>query len=165
MDFKFWIMNFLSPSYNWFFPKKFDTSGDQMNHAQMPTLFSTKFRWVLPGSLQILVSLFFVFGNLGCVIFFTMVSVCKARQARLLKNVNKHFHNFVGQNQRKTKNKMGWKAHLSVSIETVVLFMWTYFFVCGARSRNDWLHMHLRQQCIPCTAAKIQQTKIAVTKI
>ena len=41
----------------------------------------------------------FVFGNLGCVIFFTVVSVCKARQARLLKNVNKHFRNFVGQNQ------------------------------------------------------------------
>jgi hypothetical protein len=28
-----------------------------------------------------------------------MVSVCKARQARLLKNVNKHFRNFIGQNQ------------------------------------------------------------------
>jgi hypothetical protein len=45
----------------------------------------------------------FVFGDLGCVIFFTMFSVCKARQARLLKNVNKHFRNFVGQNQQKTK--------------------------------------------------------------
>ena len=44
----------------------------------------------MPGSFQILVSLFFVFGNLGCMIFFTMVFVCKARQARLLKNVNKH---------------------------------------------------------------------------
>ena len=52
----------------------------------------------MPGSLQILVSLFFVFGNLGCVVFFTMVSVCKARQAGLLKNVNKHFCHFDGQN-------------------------------------------------------------------
>jgi len=57
----------------------------------------------MPGSLQILVSWFFVFGNVSFVIFFTMVSVCKARQARLLKNKNKHFHNFISQNQRKTK--------------------------------------------------------------
>ena len=59
----------------------------------------------MPGSLrtQILVSSFFVFDDLGCVIFFMMVAVCKARQARLLKNVNKHFCKFVGQNQRKTK--------------------------------------------------------------
>jgi ERCC4-related helicase len=60
----------------------------------------------VPGLLQILISLFFVFGDLGCVIFFTMVSVCKARQARLLKNVNKIFRNFVGQNQRKNENGM-----------------------------------------------------------
>ena len=53
------------------------------------------------GSLQILVSLIFVFGSLGCVIFFMMVSVCKARQTELLKNVNKHFHNFEGQDQQK----------------------------------------------------------------
>ena len=46
--------------------------------------------YLMPGSLQILVSLFFVFGSLGCVIFFTMVSISKTRQARLLKNVNKH---------------------------------------------------------------------------
>ena len=59
----------------------------------------------MPGSLQILVSSFFVFVNLGCVIFFTMVPVCKARQARLLKNVNKRFCHFVGQNQQKTKRK------------------------------------------------------------
>ena len=45
----------------------------------------------MPGSLQILVSSFFVFGSLGCVIFFTMVSICKARHARLLKNVKKYF--------------------------------------------------------------------------
>ena len=57
----------------------------------------------MPGSLQILVSSFFVFGDLGCVIFFKMVSVCKARQARLLKSVNKHFRNFVGQTQQKMK--------------------------------------------------------------
>ena len=31
-------------------------------------------------------SSFFVFGDLGCVIFFTFVLVCKARKARLLKN-------------------------------------------------------------------------------
>ena len=60
----------------------------------------------MPGSLQTLVILFFVFGNLGCVILFTMVSVFKARQARLFKNVNKHFRNFVSQNQQKTKNGM-----------------------------------------------------------
>jgi hypothetical protein len=57
----------------------------------------------MPSSLQIFVSSFFVFGDLGCVIFFAMASVCKARQARLLKNVNKHFRNFVGQNQQKPK--------------------------------------------------------------
>ena len=48
----------------------------------------------------------FVFRNLGCVIFLKMVSVCKARQARqarLLKTVNKHFYNFIGQNQQKRK--------------------------------------------------------------
>ena len=33
------------------------------------------------GSLQNLVSSFFVFCDLGCLIFFTMVSVCKAREA------------------------------------------------------------------------------------
>ena len=66
---------------------------------------------LVPGSLQILVSSFFVFGNLGCVIFFMMVSVFKARQARLLKSVNKHFRNFVGQNQRKTK-KQKWDVKL-----------------------------------------------------
>ena len=59
----------------------------------------------MPGSLQILVSSFFVFGDVGCMIFFKMVSICKAR---LLKNVNKHFPNFFGQNQRKIK--MGRKA-------------------------------------------------------
>ena len=48
----------------------------------------------------------FVFRNLGCVIFLKMVSVCKARQARLLKTVNKHFYNFIGQNQRFTTK--GW---------------------------------------------------------
>ena len=37
-----------------------------------------------------------------------MVSVCNARHARLLKNVNKHFHNFVGQNQQ--KNEKGMKS-------------------------------------------------------
>ena len=63
----------------------------------------------MPGSLQ-MVSSFFVFANLDCVIFFTMVSVRKARQARLLKSVNKHFHNFVGQKQRKTKSKNGMKS-------------------------------------------------------
>ena len=46
----------------------------------------SKEHWIyLPGSLQILVSSFLVFGDLGCVIFFTMVSLCKARKARLLK--------------------------------------------------------------------------------
>ena len=35
-------------------------------------------------------------------IFFKIVFVCKAIQARLLKNVNKHFRNFVSQNQQKT---------------------------------------------------------------
>ena len=48
---------------------------------------------------------------------------------------------------------LNWLLDLSVSIETVVLFVWAYFFMCGARSRNDWLHMHLRQQCIPCSMA------------
>jgi hypothetical protein len=56
----------------------------------------------MPGSLQILVSSF-VFGDLGCVVFFMMVTICKARQARLLKNVNKHFSNFIGQKQQKKK--------------------------------------------------------------
>ena len=59
---------------------------------------------LVPGSLQILVSSFFVFGNLGCITFFKMVSVWKARQERLLKNANKHFCNFVGQDQQKTKS-------------------------------------------------------------
>ena len=63
------------------------------------------FRTLVPGSLQILVSLFFVFSKLGCLIFFMMVSVSKARQARLLKNVNKHFHDFISQNQRITKKR------------------------------------------------------------
>ena len=40
-----------------------------------------------------------------------MVSICKTRQSRLLKNVNKHFRNFIGQNQQKTK--MEWKAQKS----------------------------------------------------
>ena len=65
----------------------------------------------MAGSLQILVSSFFVFGDLSCVIFFTMVSICKARKARLLKNVNKHFRNFISQNKKKTK--MRWKAQKS----------------------------------------------------
>ena len=69
-----------------------------------------KSRNLMPSSLQILVSSFFVFGSLGCMIFFKMVSVCKAWQARLLKNVNKHFRNFVGQNQGKTKNENGMKS-------------------------------------------------------
>ena len=68
----------------------------------------------LPGSLQILVISFFLFGNLGCVVFFfLMVSVCKVRQARLLKNVNKHirynFHIFVtslAKTNEKRKNGM-----------------------------------------------------------
>ena len=48
--------------------------------------------WIVrPSSLQILVSSFFVYGSLGCLIFFTMVSVCKTRQARLLKNVKEIF--------------------------------------------------------------------------
>ena len=42
----------------------------------------------------------FVFGSLGCEIFFTMVSV---RKARLLESVNKHFRNFMGQTQQKMK--------------------------------------------------------------
>ena len=33
---------------------------------------------------------FLFFRHFGCVIFFTMVSICKAWQARLLKNINKH---------------------------------------------------------------------------
>ena len=37
----------------------------------------------LLSSLQILVSSIFVFGDLGWVIFFTMVSICKAKQTRL----------------------------------------------------------------------------------
>ena len=55
---------------------------------------------------------FLFFRPFGCVIFFTMVSVCKARQARLLRNVNKHFHNFIGQNQQKTKSENGMKSSL-----------------------------------------------------
>ena len=71
----------------------------------------SKEHWIyLPGSLQILVSSFLVFGDLGCVIFFTMISVCKARQPRLLKNANKHFRNFIGQIQRKT-NYRGSQAY------------------------------------------------------
>ena len=68
----------------------------------------------MSGSLQILLSSFFVFGDLGCVIFFNMVSVCKARQARLLKNVNKHFRNFVGQNQWKMKNENGMESSIDM---------------------------------------------------
>jgi hypothetical protein len=64
----------------------------------------------MPGSIQISVSSFFLFGDLGCVIFFTMVSVCKARQARLFKNVNKHCRDFDGQNQQKLKSENGIKA-------------------------------------------------------
>ena len=63
----------------------------------------------MPGSLQILVSLFFIFGDLGCVIFFTTVSVCKARQSKLSKNVDKHFRNLISPNQRKTKDENGMK--------------------------------------------------------
>ena len=80
------------------------------------TLFSwdspptfTLFLIFLSSLLQILVSLFFVFWDLVCVIFFTIVFVCKARQAKLLKNVNKHFRNFVRQNQQnRNKNGMKW---------------------------------------------------------
>ena len=60
---------------------------------------------LMPSSLQILVSLFFAFGNIGCLIFFTMVSVCKARQARLLKNVNKNFITSLAHNNKKEKQK------------------------------------------------------------
>ena len=66
----------------------------------------------MPSSLQILVSSIFIFSSLGCMIFFTMVSAFKARQARLLKNVNKHFGNFVGQDQQKTKSKNEMKSSL-----------------------------------------------------
>ena len=59
--------------------------------------------WRLPSS-------FFVFDSLGGLIFFTMVSVCKARLARLLENVNTHFRNFVGQNQQKTYSENGMKS-------------------------------------------------------
>ena len=55
---------------------------------------------------------FFVFGNLVCVIFFMTVSVCKARQARLLKNVNKHFRNFDGQKQQNPKNENEMKSSI-----------------------------------------------------
>ena len=75
-------------------------------HLIVPFIFHLH----LPGSLQILVRFFFLFGNLGCLIFSTMVSVCKARQATLLKNVDKHFRNFVSQKQRKMSNKNGMKS-------------------------------------------------------
>ena len=94
----------------------------------------------MPGSLQILVNLFFVFGDLGCVIFFKIVSVCKARQARLLRNVNKHFHNFVGQNQRKTK--MGWKAQkLSTKLwpfYSLNLFIHNFYFQAQGYAWYIW---------------------------
>ena len=64
------------------------------NMVQYSHLGKTKFTFVfcvyLPGSFHILITLFFVFGNLGFVIFFMMVSICKAGQATLLKNVTKH---------------------------------------------------------------------------
>ena len=52
----------------------------------------------------------FAFRSLGCMIFFTMFSVCKARQERLLKNVNKHFHN-----QQKMKSENGMKSSIVIS--------------------------------------------------
>ena len=78
-------------------------------YARYKALFAIKNSYLycclMPGSLQTLVSIlvFLVFCDVNCVIFFTMVSVCKARQARLLKSVNKHFRNFVGQTQQKMK--------------------------------------------------------------
>ena len=81
-------------------------------YARYKALFAIKnsylYSCLMPGSLQTLVSIlvFLVFCDVSCVIFFTMVSVCKARQARqarLLKTVNKHFYNFIGQNQQKRK--------------------------------------------------------------
>ena len=52
-----------------------------------------------------------IFGSLGFVIFYMMVSVCKTRQERLLKSVNKR------------KVKMGWKAHKLLSSVTKMLFI------------------------------------------
>ena len=73
-------------------------------YARYKELFAIKNSYLYcclrPGSLQTLVSFFC---DISCMIFLTMVSICKARQARLLKNINKHFCNFMGQNQQKMK--------------------------------------------------------------
>ena len=81
----------------------------------------------MPGSLQILVSSFFVFGDLGCVIFVTMVSVCKARQARLLKNVNKHFL------PKPTKKENGMKSSIVQKLNEKAVTFYT-FFIPGSKS-------------------------------
>ena len=99
-------------------------------------------------------SVSFHFGNFvfcsfrcfSCVIFFRLVSVCKARQARLLKNVNKHFHNFIGQNQRKTKNeKRKWdempisrvKTHIELCVALIELTAWLIYKDFGSSSSSQ----------------------------
>ena len=57
----------------------------------------------MPGSLRILVSLFIVFGNLGLRDFLYDGFCLQGKTDKTFKNVNKHFPNFVGQTQRKTK--------------------------------------------------------------
>ena len=70
------------------------------------------------GSLQILVSQIFVFGSLGCMIFFTMVSVCKPRQTRLFKNANKRLRTFVDQDLQKTKERgNGMKSSIITKVD------------------------------------------------
>ena len=65
---------------------------------------------------RLITNLVSLFGSLGCVIFFTMISVSKARKEMLLKIVNKHFLNFIGHNQLKMKSKNGMKSSLKNKI-------------------------------------------------
>ena len=61
---------------------------------------------LMPGSLQILVSSFLV-SDFLCDGF-----RLQGKSGKTFKNVNKHFHNFIGQNQQKTKSENGMKSSL-----------------------------------------------------
>ena len=67
---------------------------------------------LMPSSSHILVSSFLVFRHLGCMIFCTMFSVCKAGWKR---EINKllciFFGNFVSKTTKNEVTKMGWNAH------------------------------------------------------
>ena len=60
------------------------------------------------------------------------------KSGKTFKNVNKHFHNFIGQNQQKTKSENGMKSSLvpkiihDISIPQIIVLTLVHFELQGA---------------------------------